>query len=76
MMRFATEEFAACIGLDWADTTQDICLQVAGSDSRESKVVEHRPAVRDAWATDVLQRLQGRPIAMALELNKGPLVAA
>src|SRR5918992_1556951 len=76
MTRFATEEFAAFIGLDWADTTHDICLQVAGSDKRECKVLEHRPEVIDAWTTDWLQRFQGRPIAIALELNKGPLVAA
>jgi len=76
MTRFATDAFAAFIGLDWADTTQDICLQVAGSAKRECKVLEHRPEVIDAWATDLLQRFQGRPIAIALELNKGPIVEA
>ena len=29
-----------------------------------------------AWATDLLQRFEGQPIAIALELNKGPLVEA
>ena len=76
MTRFVTDEFAAFIGLDWADTKHDICLHVAGSDKREFQVLEHRPEVIDAWATDLLQRLQGRPIAMALELNKGPIVEA
>ena len=76
MTRFATDEFAAFIGLDWADTKHDICLQVAGSDKREFQVLEHRPEVIDAWATDLLQRFQGRPIAIALELNKGPIVEA
>jgi hypothetical protein len=32
--------------------------------------------VIDAWATDLRQRFQGRPIAIALELNKGPIVEA
>ena len=76
MTRFATDEFAAFIGLDWADTKHDICLQVAGSDKREFQVLEHRPEVIDAWATDLLQRFQGRLIAIALELNKGPIVEA
>jgi hypothetical protein len=76
MTRFATDEFAAFIGLDWADTKHDICLQVAGSDKRELQVLEHRPEVIDAWATDLLQRFQDRPIAIALELNKGPIVEA
>ena len=30
MTRLATDEFAAFIGLDWADAKHDICLQVAG----------------------------------------------
>ena len=76
MTRFTTDEFAAFIGLDWADTKHDICLQVAGSDKREFQVLEHRPEVIDAWATDLLQRFQGRLIAIALELNKGPIVEA
>ncbi len=32
MTDLATDEFAAFIGLDWADAKHDICLQVAGSD--------------------------------------------
>ena len=76
MTRCTTDEFVAFIGLDWADTKHDICLQVAGSDKRELQVLEHRPAVIEAWAMDLLQRFQGRPIAMALELNKGPIVEA
>ena len=76
MTRFTTDEFAAFIGLDWADTTHDICLQVAGAAKREFQVLAHRPEVIEAWATDLLQRLQGRLIAMALELNKGPMVEA
>jgi Transposase len=76
MTRFTTDELAAFIGLDWADTQHDICLQVAGSAKREFQVLEQRPEVIDAWATDLLQRFQGRLIAMALELNKGPIVEA
>ena len=76
MTRFTTDEVAAFLGLDWADTTHEICLQIAGSDTRECQVLEHRPAVIDAWATALLQRLQGRLIAIALELNKGPIVEA
>jgi len=72
----ATDEFAAFIGLDWADAKHDICLQVAGSDERDLKVLEHRPEAIEAWATALLQRFKGKPIAIALELNKGPIVEA
>jgi hypothetical protein len=71
-----TQECAAFIGLDWADAQHDVCLQVAGSDKREWTTLAHRPEVIAAWATDLLQRLKGQPIAIALELNKGPIVEA
>ena len=71
-----TQEFAAFIGLDWADAQHDVCLQVAGSDKREWTTLAHRPEVIAAWATDLLQRFKGQPIAIALELNKGPIVEA
>jgi transposase len=76
MTDLATDEFAALIGLDWADTKHDICLQVVGSDQREFHVLEHRSEGIEAWATDLLQRFQGKSIAIALELNKGPIVEA
>ena len=76
MTDLATDEFAAFIGLDWADTKHDICLQVAGSDKRDYQVLKHRPEDIEAWSIDLLNRFQGQPIAIALELNKGPIVEA
>jgi transposase len=69
-------EFAAFAGIDWADAKHDICLQAAGSEEREWTVVPHRPAAIDAWASTLRQRFQGRPVAVCLELAKGPLVYA
>ena len=37
------QEFAAFIGIDWADTKHDICLQAAESSQREFTVLPHRP---------------------------------
>ena len=76
MTNGTTQEFAAFIGLDWADAKHDVCLQVAGSDKREGKTLDHRPEVIAAWVTDLRQRFEGQPIAIALELNKGPIVEA
>jgi transposase len=76
MTNVTMQEFAAFIGLDWADAKHDICLQVAGSDKREGKTLAHRPEVIEAWVTDLRQRFEGQPIAIALELNKGPIVEA
>ena len=72
----APEVFAAFVGLDWADAKHDICLQVAGSARREFLRLEHRPEVIDAWVCTLRTRFNGQPIAVCLELNKGPIVSA
>jgi transposase len=68
--------FAAFIGLDWSDGKHDLCLQVAGSQARETLQLEHRPEVIDEWARTLRQRFGGRPVAIILELTKGPIVYA
>src|SRR5215467_8267739 len=70
------EAFAAFVGLDWADAKHDICLQVAGSTHREFLRLEHRPEAIDAWVCTLRTRFNGQPIAVCLELNKGPIVSA
>ena len=67
-------DFAAFIGIDWADAKHDICLQAANAARRESSVLPHRPDAIEAWTGTLRQRFQGRPIAVCLELAKGPLV--
>jgi transposase len=69
-------EFAAFAGIDWADAKHDICLQAGSSEEREWTVVPHRAAAIDTWANTLRQRVQGRPVAVCLELAKGPLVYA
>jgi len=69
-------EFAALVGIDWSDTKHDICLQAANSEEREFTVLLHRPAAIDAWASALRQRFGGQPVAVCLELAKGPLVYA
>ena len=69
-------EFAAFAGIDWSDTKHDICLQAANSEEREFTVLLHRPAAIDAWASALRQRFGGQPVAVCLELAKGPLVNA
>ena len=69
-------DFAAFIGIDWADAKHDICLQAANAARRESSVLAHRPDAIEAWTGTLRQRFQGRPIAVCLELAKGPLVYA
>src|SRR5262249_30341411 len=43
---------------------------------REFGRLDHRPAVLDAWVCTLRTRCNGQPIALCLERNKGPMVAA
>jgi transposase len=76
-MNHSTQErFAALIGIDWANAKHDICLRAAGSEALEHHVVKHSPEAIDAWVRELRERFGTDPIAIALELDKGPLVYA
>jgi transposase len=75
MNPLSDDAFTAFIGIDWADTKHDICLQAAGSERREFDRIEHKVDEIHDWALSMRQRFGG-PIAVALELAKGPIVYA
>ena len=70
----ATNQFAAHVGLDWADKKHDVCVQFKNGE-RVFHVIEHTPEALDVWLTELHQKVKGR-IAIALELKKGPVVYA
>jgi transposase len=76
MTRLPPDEFAAFVGIDWAEAKHDVCLQAAGSQKREFSILEHQPDTIDAWVSTLRTRFKGQPIAICLELNKGPIVSA
>jgi transposase len=71
-----TTQFAALVGIDWADRKHDICLQVPGEAKREFRVLEHRPEAIDEWANELRVRFDNRPVAVCLEQRKGALITA
>src|SRR5882757_11246258 len=75
MAPLSNQRFTAYVGIDWADTKHDICLQAAGDIRREFDCIPHQVARIDEWAKSLQQRFGG-PIALALELARGPIVAA
>jgi transposase len=76
MTQTSHDTFAAFVGIDWADAKHDGCLQATGSAKRECFQLEHTPEAIDAWVTTLRMRFDGQPVAICLELNKGPLVFA
>ncbi len=67
-------EFAAFVGIDWADRQHVWALRQAGSSTIESGQMDHTPEAVEQWAVNLAQRFAGRPIAVALEQSRGPLV--
>jgi len=76
MSHLPHEPFAAFVGIDWADAKHALCLQAAGSTTREASSLDHTPEAIDAWVCTLRQRFGGHPVAICLELNKGPIVSA
>ena len=69
-MRDATEreiEFAAYIGIDWAEQKHACELQSSTASGLEESELIHKPQAVEAWATELYRRFGGRPIAIALE---------
>lgn len=71
-----SNEFAALIGIDWADRKHDLCLLDVATGHRERSVLEHTPKAVHAWAEQIRKRFTGRKVAVCLELSQGPIVSA
>lgn len=69
-------DFAAFVGLDWADTEHDLCLRDAASTRRERAKLKQTPEAIAAWAAQLRSRYGGRPVAVCTEQSRGPLIYA
>src|SRR5260370_33384193 len=59
------QPFTAYVGIDWADTKHDICVQAAGESRRESGCIAHQVAAIDGCAK-ALHRRFGRRRSVGL----------
>jgi len=69
-------EYAAIIGLDWADKKHDICLKLPDGNELEFSTLSHSAEAIDAWAMDLHKRFSGKLIAVCIESRKVPLIYA
>jgi transposase len=69
-------QYAALIGIDWADSKHDICLVDAVTGQREASTLRHSSQTIDEWATALPLRFGGQPVAVCLEQSRGPLIFA
>lgn len=69
-------DFAVFIGIDWSDQKHDLCLLDPATGRKEFSILKHTPEAIDEWATSLRSRFASRPIAVALEQSRGPLIFA
>lgn len=67
---------AASVGIDWASDHHDIALQAAGARTIETSRLAHTPEAIAQWLRTVAARFGGRPVGIAIETSRGPLVGA
>lgn len=75
-MKQVPEEFAAYVGIDWADQSHFLSLCEPGSAKVERFKLDHKPEALVRWISDLQRRFPGRRIALALEQSRGALVYA
>ena len=69
-------DFAALIGIDWADKKHDVCETKVDSLKYVYSVISSNPKAINQWALEVKNRYPNKPVAVACELTRGPLVYA
>lgn len=67
-------DFAAFVGIDWADQKHCWKLMVNGSRRSEEGQLVNTPEQIQAWAATLEQRFGGRPIGVAFEHGQGSLL--
>jgi len=71
----AEPAFAAFVAIDWADQIHYWSLRAAGYEQIERGEVKNTPEAMEVWAAQWSARFASRPLAVALEQSRGPLVA-
>ena len=71
-----TVALAALIGIDWADQHHDVAVQEAGADQAEHERLPHTPEAIGSWMAALRHRFGNRPVGIAVETSRGPLIHA
>lgn len=67
-------EFAAHIGVDWADQKHFWAMRTADGKLQRGELLNTPEAIQ-VWAAELAQRFGSRPIAVALEQSRGAVIA-
>ena len=69
-------QYAACLGIDWADKKHDLCLLDTATGKKTKLVLPHTPQAIAEYFTNLRARYPGQQIAVGLEQSRGPLLFA
>ena len=69
-------QYAACLGIDWADKKHDLCLFDAATGKKTKQVLPHTPQAINEYFTNLRAHYPGQQIAVGLEQSRGPLLFA
>lgn len=73
-MKKNTTQFAAFVGLDWADQKHDVSISGNQEDSPVHQVIDHTPEALNEWLTNLRLQFPEGQIALCLEQSKGPVI--
>jgi len=71
-----TTNFAATIGLDWADRKHDLWICPAGQSKAEHLRLDQKPEALHEWVAKLRARFSNQPVAIAIETSRGPVISA
>lgn len=67
-------QFAAFVGLDWADQKHDVSVVSAGGTNPDHQVIIHSPEALNEWLLQLHQQFPQGKIAICLEQSRGALI--
>lgn len=70
------KEFAAWIGIDWADEEHAVCEYEVKTASKRSYAVEQRSEALQDWISQLRLRYGSQPVAVVMEQARGGLIYA
>src|SRR5256886_4202719 len=71
-----TIEFAATIGLDWADKKHDLWICPAGSSKAQHLQLDQTPEALHEWVAKLRERFSNQRVAIGIETSRGPVISA
>jgi transposase len=69
-------DFAATIGLDWADQKHDLWIRPVDGSKSEHLRLEQTPEALHEWVAKMRVRCGNRKLAIAIETSRGPVISA